>query len=282
MEADATPVEGAWPAVPGEFLVLDETFQAPVALSTLASTELPDEVAALRPPGLSIVGKTETENIGVEKVVLNVIANPAICFLVVAGADPQGHRSGATLLSLLENGVDDDMRVVGSPGRRPVLRNLTPETVDEFRRHVRPIDMVGCKDAGEIAGKIREIFSMAREHGHSCGLPRDRHKAQAPAPVTRASVPIIEAGEAREPRLDKEGYFVVLPQLRSGRIIVEHYSNDNHLIHVIEGDDARNIYLAVIENRLVSRMDHAAYLGKELEKAELSMKHGFRYVQDGA
>ncbi len=35
-----------------------------------------------------------------------------------------------------------------------------------------------------------------------------------------------------------------------------------------------------IERNLVSRLDHAAYLGRELEKANLSMCHGFQYIQD--
>jgi len=32
----------------------------------------------------------------------------------------------------------------------------------------------------------------------------------------------------------------------------------------------------------VSQLSHAAYLGKELAIAELSLKYGFTYVQDGA
>ncbi len=38
----------------------------------------------------------------------------------------------------------------------------------------------------------------------------------------------------------------------------------------------------MIENGWVTEFTHATYLGKELEKAELSIKLGFKYVQDGA
>ena len=31
----------------------------------------------------------------------------------------------------------------------------------------------------------------------------------------------------------------------------------------------------------VTGLSHAAYLGKKLVKAELSLQHGFKYVQDG-
>ncbi len=61
-----------------------------------------------------------------------------------------------------------------------------------------------------------------------------------------------------------------------------YYSYDNTLLRVIEGKDARSIYWTIIENKLVTLLSHAAYHGKELEKAELSYKLGIKYVQDGA
>jgi tetrahydromethanopterin S-methyltransferase subunit A len=51
---------------------------------------------------------------------------------------------------------------------------------------------------------------------------------------------------------------------------------------VIEGQDARSIYWTIVKNGWVTQLSHAAYLGKELAKAELSIKMGFKYVQDGA
>ncbi len=69
-----------WPMVVGEYFLVDRT--APVAVSTLASTKLAEDLAELKIPGLAIIGKTETENIGVEKVVKNIISNPAIQILL--------------------------------------------------------------------------------------------------------------------------------------------------------------------------------------------------------
>ena len=56
--------EERWPPVVGEYFVLDEA--APVAVSTLASVQLAEELARHTPEGLAIVGKTETENIGID------------------------------------------------------------------------------------------------------------------------------------------------------------------------------------------------------------------------
>ena len=65
-------------------------------------------------------------------------------------------------------------------------------------------------------------------------------------------------------------------------ILVEHYDYKERLVRVIEGTEARSIYLTLVRNGWVTRLDHAAYLGKELTKAELSLEHGFEYLQDGA
>ncbi len=82
--------------------------------------------------------------------------------------------------------------------------------------------------------------------------------------------------------MDKAGYFVVLPLADKGIINVEHYAYDNTLLRVIEGANARALYATIVANGWVSELSHAAYLGKELTRAELSLKHGIKYVQDGA
>ncbi len=82
--------------------------------------------------------------------------------------------------------------------------------------------------------------------------------------------------------MDKAGYFVILPVPGQGVITVEHYGYDNSLLRVIEGDTARGLYKTIVANGWVSELSHAAYLGRELTKAELSLRLGFPYLQDGA
>jgi tetrahydromethanopterin S-methyltransferase subunit A len=83
-------------------------------------------------------------------------------------------------------------------------------------------------------------------------------------------------------KLAKAGYFVILPRAEQGVISVEHYAYDNMLLHVIEGPNARGIYSGIIHHGWVTELSHAAYLGKELARAELSLQFGFKYIQDGA
>ncbi|MEM3426463.1 MAG: DUF4346 domain-containing protein, partial [Thermoproteota archaeon] len=42
------------------------------------------------------------------------------------------------------------------------------------------------------------------------------------------------------------------------------------------------LYRRILNENLVSRLDHAAYLGKELTRAEIALREGKPYVQDKA
>ena len=262
-----------WPPVPGEYFAFCDGSSCPVAVSTLASVELSERLANLRPKELCIVGKTETENIGIDKVIKNTITNPTIRFLILAGRDSEGHRSGETFLALKKNGVDENMRVISSPGQHPFLRNVTKGEVETFRKQVQVVDMIGCEDTERIAEKTKELFEAGCEYEEHA---KDNNPFQIPM------TPVLQAKEPTKIEMDKAGYWVIIPQAANKIIIVEHYSYDNKLLRVIEGDEARKLYWTIIQNGWVSQLSHAAYLGKELEKAELSIKLGFKYIQDRA
>jgi tetrahydromethanopterin S-methyltransferase subunit A len=302
-------VSDGWPPVEGEYTVIDRN--APVAVSVLASTKLEEKLAAKRPEGLCIVGKTETENIGIDKIVKNVISNPAIGFLIVTGRDSEGHQSGRTLLALWENGVDSKMRVIGSRGRRPILKNVTRDEVTRFRKQVHMEDMIGSENTRSIIKKIKDLAANAAAGcAPSCGCHTEPAQTVQPVmiPVKSISVSVSSCGcgdtcgdgagdekqavrdvprvkvrkHSKNIKLDRAGYFVIIPSSKTGNILVEHYSYDNKLLRKIEGKNSRDIYLTIIKNNWVSELSHAAYLGKELARAELSIKNGFKFVQDGA
>jgi len=269
--------EATWPPVAGEYFAFCAGEDCPVAVSTLSDAGLAEKLADIRPQGLCIVGKTETENIGVDKLIKNTITNPTIRFLLLTGRESKGHHAGNTLLALSQNGVDADMRVVGSTGRRPILKNVTSEEIGAFRNQLQVVDMIGCEDEQKIVEKIKELSQASRA---ACGC---HHGDRATTPAEISTVPVIPA-EAPPSTvvLDKAGYFIILPQAAKNSIMVEHYAYDNTLLRMIEGQDARSLYWTIIQNQWVTLLSHAAYLGKELEKAELAMRLGFNYVQDGA
>ena len=263
-----------WPLVVGEYFVLDTS--APVAVSTLASVQLAEDLANHKPDGLAIVGKTETENIGIDKVIKNVITRSTLRHLIVAGSDPKGHQTGNTLLALKANGVDENGRVIGSGGKRPILRNVTNAEIDAFREQVQVIDMVGCESPDEIVARIE---SLVQETVTACSCS----ECSGSAPIAISTAPkIIAAEPSQVVKMDQAGYFVVVPLPDKGIINVEHYAYDNTHLRNIEGTNARAIYTTIIKEGWISELSHAAYLGKELAKAELALHNGFKYVQDGA
>jgi tetrahydromethanopterin S-methyltransferase subunit A len=268
----------SWPVVAGEYVATCTGSDCPVAVSTLASTELADELARRHPSGLCIVGKTETENIGIDKVVKNLVANPTIQYLIVAGRDPAGHRSGQTLMALAANGVDEQMRVVGSLGKRPILRNVTPAEVEGLRNQVRLVDLIGCEDADRVIASIEEL---AAANSSTTAATCECGGACASTSSPSTSIPeVIVARPAERVEMDRAGYFVIMPDLKRKLIVVEQYAYDNQRLHTIEGTASRDLYRAIIDAGWVTQLSHAAYLGKELATAELSLRHGFSYIQD--
>ena len=70
------PVEerAGWPPLPGEYQVA--RYQAPVAVCTLTDSELTHTLSTAAAPDLAIVGPLQTENLGIERLIQNVLANP--------------------------------------------------------------------------------------------------------------------------------------------------------------------------------------------------------------
>jgi tetrahydromethanopterin S-methyltransferase subunit A len=260
---------GGWPPLPGDYTVL--RFHGPVAVCTLTDQALAEQMAAAAHEALSIVGTLQTENLGIERLIQNVLANPRIRFLVLCGADSRGavgHLPGQSLVALAGSGVDADMRILGAHGKRPRLRNLATRAVDHFRRTVEVIDRIGLQEVGGVLEAVEE--AVARDPGPAEPFDQEAYLEPTPGHVPERMVP------------DPSGYFVVYPERRRRLLLLEHYRNDGILDCVIEGASPAELYTAAIDRRLVTRLDHAAYLGRELARAEHALQGAGRYVQDGA
>ncbi|MBD3361601.1 thymidylate synthase [Candidatus Woesearchaeota archaeon] len=79
--------------------------------------------------------------------------------------------------------------------------------------------------------------------------------------------------------LDPRGYFVIY--LKENSIFVQHFTNeDRQTSHLFKGDNAEHVYKEIIDKNLISRFDHAAYMGKELARAEECLKNNKEFKQD--
>jgi len=140
-----------WPPVRGDYRVGDS--RRGVAVVTLASR--------LDIRGAAIVGTCKTENLGVEKIVTNLISNPNIRYLIVCGAESRGHLPGDAIVSLHRNGIDGSGRIIGAAGAIPFIQNLQREAVERFRRQIIVVDMRGVEDIAEIERAVDHYSGIA-------------------------------------------------------------------------------------------------------------------------
>ena len=105
--------------------------------------------------------------------------------------------------------------------------------------------------------------------------------------------------------LDPYGYFIIKVDQIKKKIVIEHYLNNidekgialdpitNKPIQcdkqnkrqynkIFEGNTAKEIGILITEknNNLISKLDHALYLGRELQKAEECLLKDHKYIQD--
>ncbi len=281
-ECDPTVTEGGhcattepelqqgWPPLPGDYQVV--RFQSPVAVCTLNTDHLITELSTGSIKGLSIIGSLHTENLGIEHLIRNLLANPNIRFLILCGEDTQraiGHLPGQSLACLLRHGVNEKGRIIEAKGKRPFIKNLDARYIDAFRQQVQLIDNTGETDPVMLRDLIEE--TAANDPGaFSMALPEI------------ASIPVEAAVAPQRLLLDPAGYFVVYPDQSHHQITLEHYSNKGVLDRVFTAADPAALYITAIDEGLISRLDHAAYLGRELARAEQSLRGGDAYVQDRA
>ncbi|PWR73618.1 tetrahydromethanopterin S-methyltransferase subunit A [Methanospirillum stamsii] len=151
-----SPASG-WPIVQGDFHTGDPN--SPVAVVTMGSHL--DE-GAICSAGAAIAGSCKTENLGLEKVIANIISNPNIRFVITCGTEVKGHLSGQSLIALHKGGVDGG-KIVGSKGAIPFIENLSGDHIKRFQEQVEIVDIMEAEDLGVVSAKINEL--TARDPG---------------------------------------------------------------------------------------------------------------------
>lgn len=257
-----------WPIVEGDYVIGNP--KATIAICTLSDTDLTEELKA---NGLlervTIIGTLATENLGIERVIRNLVANPNIGYLLLCGKESRGHKAGQAISSLKDNGVDKDNRIIGAVGPRPVLKNITKEEIEAFRQNIAVIDEIGIRDVLRLAEVVQ--MCLDKPKGVSPKIPPKVHTPKVVEAMPRSN---------REWTHDPEGFFVIFLNRDDKKIVCEHYIEEGVINEVIKGANAEDIANTVIKRGLLSRLDHAAYLGRELAKAEAALAFEIAYKQD--
>jgi len=174
--AEKKSAASGWPVTKGEFNSGDAN--SCVAVVTMGS-HLDEK--GLCDAGAAICGSCMTENLGIEKVIANIISDPNIRFIITCGTEVKGHLAGNTFKALHANGVKEG-RVVKAEGAIPFIENLKDDAIKRFQDQIKIVDIMETEDNAAIKAKIAEL------------------KAQDPGafPADAMVVQVKEAGGAAE------------------------------------------------------------------------------------
>jgi len=151
--ADKKSPASGWPKIQGDYHSGDAN--SCVVVVTVGS-HLDEQ--GICDAGAAMCGSCKTENLGLEKIVANVIANPNIRFMITCGTEVKGHLSGQCLKALHAGGVEGG-KIVGAKGAIPFIENLDDAAIKRFQEQVEIIDIMESEDLGEIKAKIQECES---------------------------------------------------------------------------------------------------------------------------
>jgi len=124
---------------------------SPVAVVAILDTDdskIPSELAELLTvaveSGAAIAGTLQTENLGIEKIVANMVANPNIRFIVLCWREAHGHSPAEALQCLIESGVENDKRrtIIGATAPTPYLANISLDSIERFRKQLKIVNII--------------------------------------------------------------------------------------------------------------------------------------------
>lgn len=149
---------------------------------------------------------------------------------------------------------------------------FTTEDSDKTTGSVRELSV-----ASKMMWLAREKSSLPKDLGVDLLILKNKKLRRDPLPENLGAGKTTEAKANETHSLDKMGFFKIFVK---GKIYCIHYLSDDKPNLVIEGYYAKEIYDTIIRNKLVGTVDHACYLGKELQRAENALTFGNSYSQE--
>ncbi len=159
-----------YPPEEGRYLRGNDYSPAAVIIILTSDAEaIPPEIERLVRAGVetgaALSGTLQTANIGIEKIICNIVANPNIRYLILGGPESEGHKTGDAIKALLKNGVDEKKRIIETTGLTAVLYNVPTEFIQRFREQLTLVD---CQFQDEAVIKKSSLVLFPGEPG---GVP---------------------------------------------------------------------------------------------------------------
>jgi len=157
--------------------------------------------------------------------------------------------------------------------------------------------LLATEKSSKAKGTVRELATaskmmfLAKKRGSvpkDLGLDllvlKDKRLRQDPyACEMESDAQVVYATENLRPEvMDEKGIFKIAVDHVAGDLVALYIRNNqtDKPDIVIKGKTAENVYSQIEEMNLITLLDHAAYLGRELAKAEIALKTEKEYVQD--
>lgn len=151
-----------WPIEKGRYLVGNPF--SPVGVVVVLSApydNIPKETEELARAGVEkgagISGTLQTANIGIEKIVVNLISNPNIRYLILTGRE-SGHFPADALKALFRNGTDEFCHIVKTKAPTTILKNIPKEAVERLRQQIQLIDLSGCIEIKILEEAVQSCY----------------------------------------------------------------------------------------------------------------------------
>lgn len=259
--------ENKWPLYSGNYMVFNQ--KGKIAVCTLTSVNLMDKIFTNE---IAVVGTVMTPNLGIERIILNIISNPNIRHLVVCGKDSPVFKAGQAFECLFKYGIDKEKRIINAEGHFPVLKNLSEDKISHF---LNQVEFTNIKDENEIEIIRQKIGKISINPENYLSFKMNENPDEE-----KTFIPIAAGGKRIPLAYDQKGFFVITVDYKKREITVKHYKKENQPGFIIKGHSAESILLGILQKDLVSQMSHAGYLGSELTKAETALKLNLNYTQD--
>lgn len=152
-----------YPAEDGRYIRGND--YSPVAVAIILNCDedkIPPDIEQLirigAESGAALSGSIQTPNIGLEKMICNIVGNPNIRFLILGGPESEGHHTGQALKALIENGIDQKKRIIGTDALHAVLHNIPIPLIERFRQQLTLIDLQFEGDPREIRQAVWSCY----------------------------------------------------------------------------------------------------------------------------
>ena len=152
---------------------------------------------------------------------------------------------------------------------------FTPEFSVKAKGSVRELST-----ASKMMFLARRRSILPKDLGIDLLLLKEKRWIEEP-PIKSDEAEILKASEDVHFAKDRLGWFKIQLNRDLKKIEAVYYRHgDQKPANIVVGESAIELYQTIIRKKMVEKLEHAAYLGRELEKAEIALRLGRSYVQD--